>query len=307
MQYFDPNTGQFGNDSSYGNAGLPNMWEDARRRQLGNRRRRGYLGCIGPLVVIVILFAILNFGFGLALHWGPTTIQVGANPTLIVESLANEHATVSIHAGGSDGQIVIQPVRPLNLPFGLPENYQETSDHQTVIYDLGINTGGTYDITVPAHTNLKIDTNDTAILVVGVTGTMHLETNSSSLTVEKSTVIGPSLLRSNDGAIQITQDLLNGPIVVDDNMGDITFQGTLDPAGDYSFSDNGGAITLTLAQNTAVLVTATATNGGSIHSNIAGVKAQTSAAGFTLQASLGTDPHAPLTLSNNGGDITIDE
>lgn len=307
MQYFDPNTGQFGNDSSYGNAGLPNMWGYAGRQQLRNRRRRGCLGCIGSLVVIVILFAILNFGFGLALHWGPTTIQVGTNPTLIVESVANEHATVYIHAGGNNSQIVIQPVRPLNLPFGLPENYQETSDHQTVIYDLGINTGGTYDITVPAHTNLKIDTNNTAILVVGITGTMHLETNSGSLTVKNSTIAGPALLRSNSGAVQTTQDQFNGTIDIDDNQGDITFQGTLDSSGNYTFTNNGGAITLTLAQNTAVQTTATTTNGGAINSNISGVKAQSTSDGLTLQANLGTAPRATLTLSDNGGDITINE
>lgn len=306
MQYFDPNTGQFGNDFSYGDAGLPNRWGYA-GRPFGNRRRRGCLGCLVPLVVIVMIFAILNIGFGLTLHLGPTTIQVSANPTLIVESVANEHATVSIHAGASNGQIVIQPVRPLNLPFGLAESYQETSDHQTVIYDLGINTGGTYDITVPARTNLKIDTNDAAILVVGITGTMHLETNSSSLTVKNSSIAGPSLLRSNSGAVLATQDQFNGMIAVDDNKGDITFQGTLDPTGSYSFTNNGGAITLTLAQNTAVLATATTTNGGSINSTISGVKVQTTPDGSTLQASLGTAPRAPLTLSNNGGDITMNE
>jgi hypothetical protein len=306
MQYFDPNTGQFGNDPSYGNAGLSNRWGQAGRR-FGNRRRRGCLGCLVPLVVIVMILAVLNLGFGLTLHLGPTTIQVGVNPTLIIESVANKHATVSIHAGASNGQIVIQPVRPLNLPFGLAENYQETSDHQTVIYDLGINTGGTYDITVPARTNLKIDTNDTAILVVGITGTMHLETNSNSLTVKNSTIVGPSLLRSNSGAIVATQDQLNGTIVVDDNKGDITFQGLLDPVGTYSLANNGGAITLTLAQNAAVLATATTMNGGTINSNISGVKAQTTANGFTLQANLGTAPRATLTLSNNGGDIIVNE
>lgn len=307
MQYSNPNPNNnlFGNGSSYGNADMPNMWgRDGRRFR--NRRLRGCRGCLVPLVIIVIIIAILNFGFGLTLHWGPTTIQVSANPTLVVESVSNKHATVFIHAGASNGQIVIQPARLLNLPFGLPENYQETNDHQTVIYDLAIDIDGTYDITVPAHTNLKIDTNDAAILVVGITGTMHLETNSGSLTVKNSTITGPALLRSNSGAVQTTQDQFNGSIAVDDNTGDITFQGTLDPAGNYSFTNDGGAITLTLAPNTAVQVTAVAISGGAINSNIPGVKAQTTSDGLTLQANLGTAPRATLTLSNSS-DITINE
>lgn len=307
MQFPDPNAGLFSESSPYdgpygGNAGMPYMGGRRPRRQ----GRRGCLGCVVPILVILVLFALVSYGFGLAFHWGPTTIQVGTNPTLVIEGVANPHSQLYIHAGTSNGQISIQPVRPLNLPLGLAENYQETNDHQTVIYDLGINTSGTFDITVPAQINLKVDTNNAALLVNGITGQMHLETNSGALIVKNSTIIGPSLLRSNSGDLQATQDHLNGEVTFDNNSAGITFQGTLDPAGSYRFSDNGNPITLTLPLNAALQISASTING-SINSSIPGVRAQKSNTGFALQANVGNAPRAQLTLYNNGGSITLNE
>ncbi len=308
MQFSDPNAGFSGDNSpynmSYGNVGMPYMGEQPGKRF--SRRRRGCLGCLVPLLILLAISGLLTLGCGLAFHWGPTTIQVGANPTLLLESVSNPDSQIFIHAGTNNGQISIQPVRPLNLPIGLAENYQETGDHRTVIYDLGSNVSGTFDITVPAQTNLKIDTNNASLLVNGITGQMHLETNSGTLIVKNSTINGPSLLRSNSGEIQASQDHLNGPVTFDNNSAGITFQGTLAPAGTYRFTGNGGSIGLTLPQNAAIGVSAS-TNNGQISSNIAGVKAQTSTIGFTLQANLGTTPRAQLILYNNGGSITINE
>lgn len=306
MQFSNPNAGPFSDgspyDSPYGGAGpMPSMGGQRTRR-----RGRGCLGCLGSLVLLVVLFALISYGFGLTFHWGPTTIQVGSNPTLVVESVSNPHSQLFIHAGPTNGQIVIQPVRPLNFPFGLAERYWETNDQQTVIYDLGINASGTFDITVPAQTNLKVDTNNAALLVDGITGQMHLETNSGNLIVKNSTLLGPSLIRSNGGDLQATRDHLHGSVTFDNNSAGITFQGSLDPAGNYHFTCNGNPITLTLPQNTAVQVNAS-TNGGSINSTIPGARAQQSGSGFALQASLGTAPRAQLTLYNNGGSITLNE
>lgn len=301
MQFSDPNAGSPYN-TPYGNAGMPYMGGMPRRRS----RSSGCLGCLAPLLFILIVLVLLSFGFGWTLQWGATVIQVGANPTLVIESVHAPHTQIYIHTNGKDGQIAIQPVRPLNLPVGLAENYQETKDRQTVIYNLGTGISGVVDITVPTHTNLKIDSNDASILVNGITGQMHLETLSGLIIVKNSVLIGPSLLRSNSGDIQATQDQLSGSVVVDNNSASITFQGALEPAGNYRFTANGQPITLTVPQNTALQVSAS-TIRGSITSNIPGIKAQTAASGFALQASLGTGPRAQLTLYNNGGSITLNE
>lgn len=299
MQYSDPNAGLFGDGSLYGNAGLPYGWQ---RR--GRVRRRGCLGCLLSLLVIVLLLAILSFALNIKLTGGPTIIQVSSRPTLLVESEANPHATIHIHAGGPDGQIAIQPARQF-LPFGLPEHYQETSNHQIAIYELDPNVSGTFDITVPKQIDLKLDANNATVIVEGITGHMTLGTNNASLTVKNCHILGASLLRSNSGEIQAIQDQLSGSVTFDNNSAGITFRGTLDSAGTYRFTSNGGPIALTLPRDAAVHVDAS-TNNGSISSRFPGVVAQQENAGFALHADLGTAPRAQLTLYNNGGSITVD-
>ncbi|HEX7734452.1 MAG TPA: hypothetical protein VF458_06310 [Ktedonobacteraceae bacterium] len=311
MQYSDPNANPYGSGSPYdspygtpygGNAGMPYMGGQVRRR--GRRWGCLGLGCLLPLVIALVIFAAFGFNFHWSFHTGPTVIQVAPNPTLVVESVSNPHTQIHIHAGTNNGQITIQP--PGQFDLGGQEIYQETKDHQTVIYDLDLNVTGTFDISVPAHTNLKVNAGQAVTIVEGITGQMHLETLSGTLIVKNDTITGPSLLRSNSAEIQATGDHLSGSVTVDNNEAGITFQGTLDPAGNYHFSDNGGALALTLPQNSALQINAS-TLSGSINSNIPGVKAQTATSGFTLQASVGGTPRAQLTLYSNGGTITVNE
>lgn len=299
MQFSDPNAGLFGDGSPYGNVGLP--YRGQRRRYRG----RGCLGCLIPLFVIAVVLALISFAWDLTINWGPTIIKVGAHPTLVIENVNNPHSQIHIHAAGSKGQIVIQPNRPLNLPFGLSESYQISNDQQTVVYDLGIDVSGIFDIAVPAQTNLKVDANNAALLVEGITGRMTLVNNSGSLTVKNCNIVGPSLIQGNSGEIQTLQDHLNGSVIFDNNSAGITFQGALDPLGNYHFTGNGGSITLTLPQNTAANIDASTLNSGSITSNFPGVKAQSSNNGFVLHANIGATPRAQLTLYNNGGSITV--
>ncbi|HEY0756513.1 MAG TPA: hypothetical protein VGD98_21350 [Ktedonobacteraceae bacterium] len=308
MQFSDPHASLSDSpyDSPYGgNAGMPYMGRQPRsfRRGGGGRGGRWYLGCLG---VILLILALLGFGFNWLFHWGPTMIQVGPNPTLVIESISNPHSEIFVHVGGKDGQIMIQPVRQFNLPFGLAESYQKTTDSLNVIYNLGTNVSGLFDITVPAHTNLKIDSNDAGVMVDGITGQMDLATNGGTLIVRNSTVVGPSLLRSNSGEIQASQDHLSGHVTLDNNSADSAFQGSLDPAGSYRFTNNSGSIALTLPQSIALQINAS-TISGSIKSSISGVKAQPAASGFTLQANLGSAPRAQLTLGSNSGNIIINE
>ncbi len=287
MQFSDPNANLYG-DNAYGNAGMPYVGVQQRRRR---NRGRGCLGCFATLLLIVLVGWLVSSLAGLPLVWGPTVVQVGPHPTLIIESQVYDQSVINkpllhIYAGGQNGQIRIQPVRPLGIPFGLPELYQESSDHETVIYDYNLSgdQAGTFDITVPALTDLKVDTNSWNVLVEGVTGQMVLTSNSGSLTVNNCQFTGPSLLRDNNGAI--------------------TFQGTLDPHGTTRFDDNGGPILVKLAQSANVHLDAI-TNAGSITSTLPQTRVQSSVSGFELHADMGTAPRATLTLSNNQGNITL--
>jgi hypothetical protein len=259
-----------------------------------------------PLLVVLLLLALVGFGWNITINWGPTIVRVRPSSTLVVESVSNLRSVIHIHAGQTPGQIVLRPVRPLDWPFGAPEIYQETSDQRTVIYDLSTDVAGTFDITVPAQTNLKVDTNRASLLVEGVTGQMTLNVLSGTLTVRNSTILGPSLLRENSGELHALQDQLRGTVALDTTGAGITFQGSLAPAGSYHFTGNGSSINLALGSQTSAHIDAT-TNAGSIASNLVGASVQATDIGFALHMDIGAPPRAQLSLYNNGGSITVNE
>jgi hypothetical protein len=309
MQFSDPNADIYGGSpfGYAGNTGMPYMGQQRRRGRL-----RGCIGCLAALLILALIGALIGAVWNISIVWGPTVIQVGAHPTLIVESQGYDESVINpiiihIHAGGSDGQIAIKTTRPLNIPFGFPEAYQESSDHLTVIYDVDPTATGTFDITVPAQTDLKVDTNSAVLQIEGVTGQMVLTTNSGTLTLNNCHVSGPSLLRSNSGAINAIQDQLSGSVALDDNSAAVTFQGSLDPLGVYRFTNNGKPISVTVPQGTTMHIDATTLNNGTITSNIPQVTAQSLDSGFDLHTDVGATPRALLSLYNNGGSITINE
>ena len=227
MQYFDNNAVPNGGNP-IGNMGAPYMGQ-----QRNFRRLRSCLGCLTVLLVVLIAGVLISTAFGLMLTGGPTVIQVASHPTLIVESEEYTDSVINrpvihIHAG-QDGQIVIQPHRPLGIPLGFPEIYQESSDHQTVIYnyDLALNATGTFDITVPSQTDLKVDTNSWSVQVEGITGQMILTSNSGNLTLKNCHLLNPSLVKSISGQKQITQGKFSVLVALGDTSAAIAFQGVL--------------------------------------------------------------------------------
>ena len=116
-------------------------------------------------------------------------------------------------------------------PFGFPEVYQESGDHQMVIYnyDSASNATGTFDIAVPSQTNLKVDTNSWSVQVEGITGQMILTSNSGNLTLKNCHLLNPSLVKSMSGQTQITQDQFSALVTLDDTSAAIAFQGALAP------------------------------------------------------------------------------
>jgi hypothetical protein len=229
MQYFYSNEVPYGG-KPFGKTDAPYMGQ-----QRNFRRLRSCLGCLAMLLVVLIAGAMISTIFGISLTGGPTVIQVASHPTLIVESEVYTDSVINrpvihIHAG-QDGQIVIQPHRPLGIPFGFPEVYRESGDHQTVIYnyDLASNATGTFEIAVPSQTNLKVDTNSWSVQVEGITGQMILTSNSGNLTLKNCHLLNPSLVKSISGQTQITQDQFSALVTLGDTSDAIAFQATFAP------------------------------------------------------------------------------
>lgn len=311
MQFSDPNADNYGgNPYNYG--GNPSMAGGIRRRRPVSQRNRGCMGCLTTVFILALLGALIGFIFNISVVWGGTTIQVATAPTLIIKNETYNNSVVNksivhIHANESNNQIHISPIHLLNIPVGLQELYQISSDRRTVIYDIGSSLPGTTDITVPAQTNLIVYTNSTTFEIEGITGRMLLETNSGELVVKNCHLTSSSLINSNTGMITVTATQLSGTVTIGNNTADIAFQGSLEPNGVYSFANNGGDIKLTLPQNSAMHIDATTNSHGTITSNIPQAQAQPLYSGFALHVDEGATPRAQLSLYNNNGSIIINE
>jgi len=277
-------------------------------------RRRG--SCLRSLFVFIVIVALLGVGGTFiarnTILVGPTTISVSAHPTLVIDSQANNGSTftrdttsIHIHAANTGNKIVLQAMNPYGIPLSLsvPIPYDRSSDGSTVIIDVDSLQSSRIDVTVPAATNLKSDTNSKNIEVDGVTGQMVLTSNSGSITVTNSTLSASSLLANNSGAINATQDTLSGPVTFNNNEGPITFNGSIDSSGIYQFQSNSGPIDVTLPRNASFHLDATvnSANNASITTDFPGLSVKNAA----IHANVGSHPRAQVTFYSNGGSIKL--
>jgi hypothetical protein len=154
-------------------------------------RRRITRGCIGGLVVIVLIVGGLGFLL-FRVHNG-VTVSVGAHPTIIGKDCSG---SIVVRAG-QPNQVVLDGVFPLYNEDAAGSIIELTS------CDNGIT------MTVPPQTNLQIGIAD-AISVFGVRGTMNLDVNGGRITLIDCTLEGQSKLDDNGGAIIFSGDLAQG-------------------------------------------------------------------------------------------------
>jgi len=172
--------------------------------QPGSRRRPVRIGC---LFAVLLLVAGLGF-FTLRAHNG-VTLSVGAHPTIIGEVCSG---AVLIQAG---------PANQVTFAGIFPQYTQQRATDTIEVNqcDEGIT------ITVPPHVTIELHAAST-VTVIGVSGTLNLETNGSRLTLERVTLEGRSK--------------------ISDNGGPIVFQGALSPGSVPVISNNGGSIDMAL-------------------------------------------------------------
>src|SRR5579884_2358100 len=262
-----------------------------------NRTQRARRGCFprpGCLVTLAILLVLAIGSYTtFARSWpifGPTSITVAAHPTLVIESQRYEEVdqpAIRVHAGSDAHTMIFQVMSPgnISLPwnFGI-SNIQRNSDSSVIVLGDDPVYGRTFDVTVPADTDVKI------------------YSNSASITLADCHVQGTSLLHSNSGAITVTQSTLAGSVALSNNDGPITFNSAIDSTGSYVFENNQGSISVTLPQSASFHVDAK-TNGGSISTNYAAIHVQNNEA----HASVGNAPQAVVTLTTNNGTITLNK
>ncbi len=276
-------------------------------RQKSNRRRGPRLGCLISLIVLVVL---MFAGYATFAHtwpiFGPTTIIVKAHPTLVINSQRYaqiDPPTIFIHAGTDDSKIILQVISPGNvaLPwnFGI-DGFQQNSDSSVIILNGDPAGGRKLDVTIPADSDLKVNTNSANINVTGITGQMTFIANDGTITLTHCHMTGTSLLSDNTGAITVLQSALDGQATLSNNQGPIIFHSSIGSTGTYALVNNQGSIDATFPQNASFHLDAM-TNNGSITSDYAGIHVLNK----EVHADVGNPPHALVSLKSNAGTIAL--
>jgi hypothetical protein len=156
--------------------------------------RRPVRGCISGILVLLVILGGIIFVVG-RVRSG-VTVSVSANPTII----ANEcDGTVTVLVG---------PANQVTLAGLFPTYNQDTSANTIKLNSC--DNGAT--LTVPAETNLTLDTNAGNIIVFGVSGTMNLSSNGGNITLVQSTLEGHSKLDDNGAPIIFSGNLAQGSV-----------------------------------------------------------------------------------------------
>lgn len=214
-------------------------------------------------------------GEGNGSNGGPLNITTGAHPTIVIDRNAGV-----VHITGVQGASKITIQAKGTAYTDRPITYTKSGDGTTFTFNLDNVEAEEVDLNVPATSDLNITTNGDDIIVENVTGQVTLD--------------------SNAGAVRATQMSLTGTSTLKTNAGDVTFSGSLATDGTYTFDSNGGNISVTLPASAAFHVEMS-TNGGTIHSDFP----QVTISGSEAQGNVGQAPYAKVTISSNGGTLTL--
>lgn len=257
----------------------------------------------------------------------PRVFNVSGAPTLIIK---DNNGNVHIHTGSTDNVIFQATVSNGfgDGARNAPVRYEQNGDVITVTTSGNVPFMGLgqvdLDVTVPANANVQVNdgfgsvevdgTNGPVIAHSGggdvtinsvqgtvqassgsgdvtlanVTGQMTLQDGSGDITATN--VNGAMTATNGSGDINVKQGTLSSQSLLRTGSGDISFDGSLDPAGNYQMESGSGDVDVTLPANAAFHLT---TSGSNDVSNDFGSN------------TVGTGQRPPLQLKSDSGSISI--
>lgn len=268
----------------------------------------------GRILAVIILIAALVFGAGMFMSSNqgisglPGQFNSGFNrhstqqqtqfvsgvPTLIIN---NARGDVHIHTGGA-GQVTIKATRDgfgFNGNNNNLVNIQQTGDAVNVT-PLGDNVGSVdLDITMPSAGNVQVTDTTGDITVDDMSGNLTINTVSGNIKAEH--VSGAMSLSTISGDVELS-GTLSGDSVVTTLSGDITYNGPVNPGGNYRFNTGSGDVHLNLSPSSAFKYDL-GTSNGTIRNDFNPGGGNTGV--------VGTAPSASLTVRTGNGDITLNQ
>lgn len=252
-----------------------------RRRGGGSRRQFVWLWVVATVVLLFVL------GLGVR-AFGTSVQQTTAEPTLSYTVPATPHLVlhteggdVQIH-GGSGNTIIIKATKHSGI-FGSDSSKTDVSASRN---------GDTVDVTTQVENHFFLFSNEQSYVSLDITvpANCDIQLNSAAGNVDIEDVNGHAALHTDAGNITMINANLTGTSSAISDAGNITFNGSLDARGSYTFNTKAGNIDVTLPGNDAVNLH-TQTQIGNVDNEFG--------------SSAGSAPQAPVTISASTGNITI--
>jgi hypothetical protein len=238
------------------------------------------------LVTGVVVIAILN--------WRTVTIpmpvqsfSVTQHPRLVVNDTVG---TISIRRG-ENGMVNVAPtkrasgigVTPENMrvEYALRDNMLHVSTQvKWNMFQFGLRRID-LEITVPEECDVQVDNGSGRIIANGLHGNIQLKTGSGRIevgdlrgnvalktgsgSITGGAVNGQIALKTGSGRIELLRSNMEGTSRMKTGSGSITFDGTLDPRGNYEMKTGSGSVHVTLAPDASFRLQASTGSGGVVN------------------------------------------
>jgi DUF4097 and DUF4098 domain-containing protein YvlB len=154
-----------------------------------------------------------------------------------------------------------------------------------------------FDILMPIHGDIDVDTSNGEVTVANIAGTVKVETSNGKIDIDH--VVGSIRLDTNNGAINMSD--IDGSIDAETSNGAVVFRGHL--LGDtHRMRTSNGAIEVAIPQDLALRIDASTSNG-SISTNLPLIG---DTEGKSWSATLNPPSASTLDLQTSNGSIRIE-
>lgn len=229
------------------------------------------------------------------------TVQVEARRFAVGEyprvAVKNDFGTIRAFRGAQNDEVIVQITRR-NRVFG----YAPESVHAA--FEQG--PGGNEVVVTIERDEFSLATSTTEVDVdLALPGRADLNLVTKAGTITVTDVHGQLISTSNAGTITVRHSLLTGDSHLSTEAGSIHFEGVIEPHGSYWFTTIVGTVHVTLLNNPAFHVDASATLG-TITTNLPGVVAtRSTVVGSEAHGDVGIQPDALLVLKSTIGAIEL--
>lgn len=249
------------------------------------------IGALWTLFVIFVLWLLFTRRMRVSLNGEAQpaetrTFEVGAQPTVVVN---NKAGSIRLRAG-QEGQVSITTTkrgflfsqqwdRDSQVWYNQDQGSNKVSARVDNWRPFGKNAID-FDIVVPPQASLELITNAGIVSVENVSGQMKLQSDAGTITASQVTLSGRSRLKTDAGTI--------------------TFEGGLDPAGDYELTTDLGTVNVSLPASASFTLDAR-TDLGTVSTNFPVTQPQKNKA----YGQVGVGPYPRLKVKTDLGTVRV--